>query len=343
MFTIDQNITAVGLREKNLVKVFFSMNNHEVATPEMMLEEARSYVMFCSEADGKVSAYIGLHLLQTGRRLFYAHSSNPFPPGETGSVEDEALCFVEGLGALIDEIDIARLSAEEKSRWIDGQDIFSPYARLEDPPRAPSRRPDETEAVKAESQEKQPSPPAPAEAAQLQNPPAQPEPQEVPPPPVQQAPQIQPAQAAPQPPQAAATTREAPPPPAEESTPAPSASQPDVQAERDDDAQVISSPAEVPEMRAAPKSQPTEKEAFTREAAIPAPERTRPRHAAPAAAGPRNASYANSSTDRRDIRRKTVQDDIGKLLKTPMKKRAEENASVVRRDLEALARLLSSF
>jgi hypothetical protein len=96
-------------------------------------------------------------------------------------------------------------------------------------------------------------------------------------------------------------------------------------------------------MRAAPKSQPTEKEAFTREAAIPAPERTRPRHAAPAAAGPRNASYANSSTDRRDIRRKTVQDDIGKLLKTPMKKRAEENASVVRRDLEALARLLSSF
>src|SRR5512142_1139804 len=165
MFTIDQNITAVGLREKNLVKVFFSMNNHEVATPEMTLEEARSYVVFCGEADGKVSAYIGLHLLQTGRRLFYAHSSNPFPGGETNSVEDEALCFVEGLGALVDEIDIARLSSDEKSRWIDSQDIFSPHARLENPPKASSRQPAGTEAVKAEPQEEQSSPAAPAEAA----------------------------------------------------------------------------------------------------------------------------------------------------------------------------------
>ncbi|HET7319238.1 MAG TPA: hypothetical protein VFK23_08890, partial [Nitrospirota bacterium] len=102
--------------------------------------------------------------------------------------------------------------------------------------------------------------------------------------------------------------------------------------------------AEVPEMRAAPKSQPTEKGAGTGEAAVPAPERTRPRPAAPAAAGPRTASYADSSsTDRQDIRRKTSQDDIGKPLKTPMQKRAEENAGVVRRDREALARLLSSF
>ena len=84
MFTLDQDITVPKLREKNLVKVFFSMNNHQVATPEMMLEEASSYVMFYGEDDGKVAAYIGLYLLLTDRRLFFAHSSNPFPPGEMG-------------------------------------------------------------------------------------------------------------------------------------------------------------------------------------------------------------------------------------------------------------------
>ena len=164
MFTLDQDITVPKLREKNLVKVFFSMNNHQVATPEMMLEEASSYVMFCGEDDGKVSAYIGLYLLLTDRRLFFAHSSNPFPPGEMGPVEDEALCFVEGLGALVDQMDIATLSADEKSRWLDSQDIFSLEARPEKSPEVSSAQPTEAEIEKPEPQASQP-PSAALEAA----------------------------------------------------------------------------------------------------------------------------------------------------------------------------------
>jgi outer membrane biosynthesis protein TonB len=336
MFTIDQDITAVRLREKNLLKVFFSMNNHEVATPEMMLEEARSYVMFCGEAGGKVSAYIGLHLLQTGRRLFYAHSSNPFPQGETGSVEDEALCFVEGLGALVDEIDIAELSAEKKSRWIDDQDIFSLEARPEKSPEAPSPQPVEAEAVKAELQATQPFPAAPEAAPQPQIPPVQPP---------QQTPQTEPTQPAPEPryaPQAAATTPQAPPPRAEESTPELSASQPDVERGVEDDAQAAPSPAEVPETEVAPTSRPISKGTAPGGASVPAPERMRPKPAAPAA-GLKVASYASSSADRQDIGRRTIKGDIGRPPKPLMKKGSEDDTGVVRRDREALARLLSSF
>src|SRR5512143_2220230 len=277
MFTIDQNITVQELREKNLVKVFFSMNNHEVATPEMMLEEARSYIMFCSEADGKVSAYIGLHLLQTGRRLFYAHSSNPFSPGETGSVEDEALCFVEGLGALVDEIDIAELSAEKNSRWIDDQDIFSLEARPGKSSEAPSPQPAEAEAVKAEPQTTQPFRAAPEAAPQPQTPPQQSSQTE----PAQAAPQPRHASQADQPSQTTVTTPQAPPPPAEESTPESSASQPDVEMGIEDDAQAAPSPAEVPETKVAPTSRPISKGTSPREAAVPAPERTRTKPAAP--------------------------------------------------------------
>ena len=66
MFTIDNNITDLKIKEKNMVKVFFSMNNHQVATPEMMLEEARSYIMFSGRPMGQLSSYIGLYLLLTG-------------------------------------------------------------------------------------------------------------------------------------------------------------------------------------------------------------------------------------------------------------------------------------
>ncbi len=49
MFTIDPKITEKDLKKKRLFKVFLSMNNHQVATPETSLEEARSYVFFARE------------------------------------------------------------------------------------------------------------------------------------------------------------------------------------------------------------------------------------------------------------------------------------------------------
>jgi hypothetical protein len=125
MFTIDTSIKDLNVKERNIMKAFFSMNNHQVATPEMMSEEARSYVIFFSEAGGKISAFIGIHLLLTGRKLFYSHSSNPFPERDLGSVEEEARSFAEGLGAMLDEVSLATMSRDEKERWIERQDIFS--------------------------------------------------------------------------------------------------------------------------------------------------------------------------------------------------------------------------
>jgi hypothetical protein len=124
MFIIDQTIKDFKIRERNIIKVFFSMNNNQVATPEMMLEEARTYIMFFREAKHKISAYIGLHLLITDRKLYYAHPSNPFPEEELDAVQEEALGFAEGLGAMLDVLDFSRLSSEEAVKWIDNQDIF---------------------------------------------------------------------------------------------------------------------------------------------------------------------------------------------------------------------------
>ncbi len=130
MFIIDQTIGDLKIRERNVIRVFFSMNNHQVATPEMMLEETRSYIVFFREAKNKISAYIGLHLLLTDRKLYYVHSSNPFPGEELDAVQEEAISFAEGLGAVLDELDFAQLSPGEANRWIDKQDIFRSTSEL---------------------------------------------------------------------------------------------------------------------------------------------------------------------------------------------------------------------
>jgi len=134
MFAIDLKITDLNIKERNIFKVFFSMNVHQVATPEMMLEDAKSYVLFFKERKGNFSAYIALHLLTTNRRMFYAHSSNPFPEEQMNDVEEEAFAFAEGLGAMLDEVAFLKLSASEQDHWIDEQDIFANTMPSETPP-----------------------------------------------------------------------------------------------------------------------------------------------------------------------------------------------------------------
>jgi hypothetical protein len=125
MFTIDQEKTVEELREKKLFKVFSSMNNHQVATPDTSLEEARSYVLIFREGKNKLSVYIGLHLLSTDRKLFYAHSENPFSEDGLEDVETEARNFAEDLGAMLDEVDFENMSDSERDDWMENQSIFS--------------------------------------------------------------------------------------------------------------------------------------------------------------------------------------------------------------------------
>ena len=141
MFTIDPKITEKDLKKKMLFKVFLSMNNHHVATPETSLEEARSYVFFAREGRNRVSAYIGLHLLHTDRKLFYAHSANPFLVDALQDVEEEARYFAEDMGAMLDEVDFANLSDTEQDSWFEGQSIFS---QKKQPEAAPVEQPDQT-------------------------------------------------------------------------------------------------------------------------------------------------------------------------------------------------------
>jgi hypothetical protein len=217
MFTVDPNITDLKVKEKSMLKVLFSMNTHQVATPEMSLEDARSYVIFCREGGGKISAYIGLHLLETNRRIFYPHSSNPFPEEDMNAVDEEARGFAEGLGGMLDEIDITKMSSEDKNHWIDEQAIFNLKKQIETKPE------EQPEAPVTESPEK-PSAPAAQPAAEQAAPAVQPGPavqQQAPVAPpgplVQPAPAVQPQEV----PAPAAPVNAAPVPPAPEAPPQP--------------------------------------------------------------------------------------------------------------------------
>jgi len=356
MFTIDPNITDLNIREKNMVKVFFSINNHQVATPEMMLEEAQSYIMFFRESDGKSSSYIGLHLLLTGRKLFYAHSSNPFVEGEMDSVEEEALSFVEGLGALVDEVDFTTMSAEEKQTWIDTQSIFS-------------QKQEAASAVEAQDGGTSPdtvfpveeTPQAPVPAAepvpQVQQAPQAPAPAAEPVPQAQQAPQAPVPAAEPVPqvqqaPQAPASAKE----PTPEPSQVPPAALPVTEMPQHTTAfearQALIAPSQetsgreatVPARPAGHGDQPPLPQAAQQpspKAPLVAPDEARVQPAA-RATGVKTAP-AITSKRKQDIMQKAIKAGTVKPPKPSIKQEAQAAAGVVSRDREALARLLTSF
>ena len=119
MFIVDPKIADLNIKDKNVLRILFSMNIHQVATPEGILEEARTYIVFFREGGGRLSAYIELLLLQTNRKLFYVCSSNPFFEADMNMVEEEARAFAEGLGAMLDEVDMTKISQDEKNRWVE--------------------------------------------------------------------------------------------------------------------------------------------------------------------------------------------------------------------------------
>ena len=305
MFTIDTNITDLKIKERNLHKVLFSVNIHQVATPELSAEDAKSYVFFFREG-GKYMSYIGLHFLRTDRKTYYRHSANPFSESELPSVEDEARSFAEDMGAMLDELGLAKMSDMEKDRWIEEQDIFFSKNKTDEQPAAedgaqPQQAEQSTPAVQpAPAEQPVPAPssvqpvPAPEPAPAVQS--APPEKNE----PVQQTPVQRPE-------------------PVVQSMPEP---RPDSAEQSEVEAPVQSpAPSRPQRKQAAPPRQPAE----------------RPKTAAPVADHPQ----LQLSVD--DVMERAVKAGIVKAPKQQLKKDIRSSSGVTSRDKEALARLLASF
>jgi len=151
MFTIDNSLTDLKVKDRNIFKILYSMNSPQVATPELSVEEARCYVLFFSEQQN-LSAYIGLYLPRIDRKIFYAYTSNPFPFEAGPDVEVEATGFAEDMGFLLDEISVSGMPLDDRNRWIEEQYIFG-YKKPEQEEEAGAEKAEELETAAAAKEE----------------------------------------------------------------------------------------------------------------------------------------------------------------------------------------------
>jgi hypothetical protein len=312
MFNIDASISDLKVKDRNLFKVLFSMNNHHVANPEMSLEEARSYVFFFKDG-GRYQAYVGLYFIPSDRRMFYTYSSSSFGENELPAVEEEARSFAEDLGAMLDEIHFSGLSTEDKNNWIDAQDMLNQKKKEPEPEPIPVAAPvpEPTVAVQQQPVEQAPPAAAPQPVLQPAAPPAepaavQPDPEPVVPPPAAAVP-VRPQ------PEAIPQTKQ----PSEQPVARPRVA-PETRVPLDLEEKELSAPPQIQRKRA-----PLREES------------------ADADVEDSDVNEAANSMD--DVLEQAVRAGVVKAPKAKLKKDIRTSTGSIGREKEALARLLSSF
>lgn len=207
MFSINETLSDLKVKERNIFKILYSMNSHPVAMPGMPSEDARCYILFFSEGPN-LSAFIGLYLPRPNKKYFYSYGSNPFPFEAEKDVEEDARAFAEEMGFLLDEINVSGMVVEDRNQWIEEQLIFG-YKSPEAPEQAeaPAVSTVSTESVQAAAAPAAAVAPAPAPPAE----PIAPQAYQPPYPPQQQPAPGSVPPAAPQPYQAAPPPQQVPP------------------------------------------------------------------------------------------------------------------------------------
>jgi len=345
MFSIDQNITDLKVKERNVFKILYSMNSHPVAMPGYASEEARCYILFFSEGQN-LSSFIGLYLPQVDKKFFYRYASNPFPFEGGKDVEDEARAFAEEMGFLLDEINIAGMAAEDRNTWIEEQLIFG-YRQPESA--EPGEEAEEPIAEPEQEQELpvEPAVPAPSMEAEAEAPaavevvfeePSAPQPTSVSPPQPEAAQQQQEMPQQPYPlqqplSQGTPVSQPVPIPPVAEHV-----VEPPVQEH------VVEPAEEQPKLKPEPAAPPQPKIPAKKKPPLP-PVRSRTSVVAQAEEElPVEVAYEMEAPRSRSLFEEAIKEGVVKPLKPKaVKAPVHSPTGIVTRDKEALARLLASF
>lgn len=141
MFTADPNITELNVLERGGVfKVLFSMDIHQVATPDTSVEDARCFILLFREGS-RFTAHAVLSTTRTNRQFYYSHTGNPFGEEQLSSIEDDARQFAEDMGFVLDEMAVAGMSLEQRNAWFEEQGLLGKKKTTAVPAETPPPRP----------------------------------------------------------------------------------------------------------------------------------------------------------------------------------------------------------
>lgn len=123
MFELILDLDSLPVEEDRVVQVQKGMNKLRVSVGEHVSEPSQVYIITASEGD-LYESYILFYMLEPGIRVIYGHEGNPYGPDDLEEVEQEAVDFVEEMGAILEVVPWEGMSPEERWEWLVNESIY---------------------------------------------------------------------------------------------------------------------------------------------------------------------------------------------------------------------------
>lgn len=114
MFQWDKSLKSLDVPAEQLLQLFRSMRDVQLALPGNPAQEASAYL--CQyQAGANVGTLVALHLHKSEQLAIYVDTPREVPAEHADRSLDQALMFVESIGFLMNDLDIQILSATDRT------------------------------------------------------------------------------------------------------------------------------------------------------------------------------------------------------------------------------------
>lgn len=111
-------------QEKDVVSVLHSINEPKVAAAERPAEPTRAFICTFQLMPDEVNIRVILYLTRSRVSLVYVSEEGPCPVARRKETEAEALDFVESMGFMMDNMNLAKLSPADRKTALKELPIF---------------------------------------------------------------------------------------------------------------------------------------------------------------------------------------------------------------------------
>jgi hypothetical protein len=134
MFIVNQKRKGVKKEFDRFLTVLHSINEPMIAAADHPAEATQAFICTMSLPDDRIEAHIILFLKQSGLRVMYSWDEGEMNADLKMEMEEEALDFVENMGFMMDNLNLEKLSADQRKQMLAELPIYEGAAGPEPPP-----------------------------------------------------------------------------------------------------------------------------------------------------------------------------------------------------------------
>jgi hypothetical protein len=132
MFELSEKLNRLDIPASKVLRLHRSLGDVQIALPGQHSQMATAYI--CAFSVGKgARVVIGLHLKDDFKVIYYLNAGGEISSANAGSVLNQAIDFSETLGFMMNDVDIHKLGAEEKSSLWETMPLKNPPLKPKPP------------------------------------------------------------------------------------------------------------------------------------------------------------------------------------------------------------------